>query len=130
MIKKADLHLETRDYFLTKHRFDISETSIDGVLITTPQPQELDKYYNSEEYLSHDDSNSSLFAKLYRFARKLNIEHFWDKIMQIYVLHQPPWSYLEMSLNLDLIFSFRAKRYNLANKELLESSWDKYSSEL
>lgn len=74
MIKKADLHLETRDYFLTKHRFDISKTSIHGVLITTPQPQELDKYYDSEEYLSHDDSNNSLFAKLYRFARKLNIK--------------------------------------------------------
>ena len=74
MIKKADLHLETRDYFLTKHRFDISKTSIDGVLITTPQPQELDKYYDSKEYLSHDDSNNSLFARLYRFARKLNIK--------------------------------------------------------
>lgn len=74
MIKKGKLHSTTKDYFLTKHRFDISRTLIDGVLITTPQPRNLDKYYETDEYLSHDDSDNSLFARLYRFARKLNIK--------------------------------------------------------
>ncbi|PRP67766.1 class I SAM-dependent methyltransferase [Nonlabens agnitus] len=74
MIKKTDLYLETRDHFLTQKRFEISKTSIEGLLITTPQPRDLDKYYDTSEYLSHDDSNNSLFARLYRFARKLNIK--------------------------------------------------------
>lgn len=73
MIKKKELYTTTRDYFLTGKRFDISRSSIDGVLITTPQPKNLDRFYESPDYLSHDDSNSSLFAKLYRFARKQNI---------------------------------------------------------
>lgn len=74
MIKKEALYIETRDYFLTQKRFEISKTSVDGVLITTPQPRDLDKFYDTTDYLSHDDSDTTLFAQLYRFARKLNLK--------------------------------------------------------
>ncbi len=74
MIKNTRKKIEVKDHFLTQEQFSIHYTNLPGVLKTMPQPQHIDRYYNSSEYLSHDDSNHSLFARLYRFARKRNIK--------------------------------------------------------
>ncbi|AZQ43138.1 class I SAM-dependent methyltransferase [Nonlabens ponticola] len=73
MSKKKKLHSSTQDYFLTQEHFDIVKTTIDGLLKTMPIPSNLDKYYQSDEYLSHDDSNTGLFASLYKTARNWNL---------------------------------------------------------
>jgi SAM-dependent methyltransferase len=73
MIKKTTKQLSTQDYFLTQEKFEIYQTSIPGVLKTYPQPEKLEAYYDTTNYLSHNDSDVSLFARLYRLARKWNI---------------------------------------------------------
>ncbi len=74
MIESIHKKLSTRDHFLTQEAFDIFQTNLPGVLKTEPQPQDLDAYYDSSSYLSHDDTNTSLFARLYRFARNRNLK--------------------------------------------------------
>ncbi|WP_194851603.1 class I SAM-dependent methyltransferase [Nonlabens antarcticus] len=83
MIDKTTKQLSTQDYFLTKEAFEIFRTKIPGVLKTDPQPVDLEKYYDTDDYLSHDDSDGSLFARLYRFARKRNI-HSKFKLISSY----------------------------------------------
>ncbi|BAO54843.1 class I SAM-dependent methyltransferase [Nonlabens marinus] len=74
MIKESDLFIETKDFFLTQENFTIHKTSVPGVLKTIPQPEDLSPYYETTDYLSHDDSDPSIFARLYRLARKWNIK--------------------------------------------------------
>jgi len=43
------------------------------LLITDPQPDNLDKYYESEAYISHTDSKKTLMDKIYQYIKALNI---------------------------------------------------------
>ncbi len=69
----SKLFLSLKDYFLTQEKFDLYRDETTGLIKTIPQPDDLDKYYESEDYLSHDDTASSLFATLYKIAKKWNL---------------------------------------------------------
>jgi len=44
------------------------------LLITDPQPHDLDKYYESEAYISHTDSKKTVMDKIYQFIKRINID--------------------------------------------------------
>lgn len=67
--------LRVKDYFLTKEEFDLVPHSQYGFLKTQPQPQNLDRYYESENYISHTDSQKNWFDKLYQFLKNYNIRY-------------------------------------------------------
>ncbi len=62
---------DVTDYFLTAESFEIHGCSRCGLLMTLPQPSAelLPSYYQSKEYLSHNNKSNSLFEGLYRAAR-------------------------------------------------------------
>ncbi|GAK88203.1 SAM-dependent methyltransferases [Nonlabens ulvanivorans] len=66
--------LSLKDYFLTQESFELYKDPSSGVLKTIPQPKHLEAYYESEDYLSHDDSQTSFFAKCYQFAKRWNLK--------------------------------------------------------
>lgn len=70
------------DYFLTHETFEVIKTNYDGVLKTNNIPNDLNKYYNSEKYLSHT-KNNTLKSKVYQFIQKLN-ENYKLKIISKY----------------------------------------------
>ena len=43
------------------------------MLSTRPQPEDLDKYYNSEDYISHTDSNKTVIDKLYQIIKRYSL---------------------------------------------------------
>ena len=66
--------LALKDYFLTGEDFEIYEDSKTGVLYTLPQPIEnLGKYYESENYISHTDGKKSVFERFYQIAKSINL---------------------------------------------------------
>lgn len=68
--------LELKDYFLTQEDFVLKKNSEFGFLETFPQPLEnLDKYYESEDYISHSDSSKSFTNKIYQFIKNFNIQN-------------------------------------------------------
>ncbi|MGB5980693.1 MAG: class I SAM-dependent methyltransferase [Nonlabens sp.] len=67
-------YLKLKDYFLSKEGFEIRKDSKSGILKTFPTPDDLEKYYESEDYLSHSNDNKSLFARCYAFAKAINIK--------------------------------------------------------
>ncbi len=66
--------LQLKDYFLTYEEFDLFIDPETELIKTTPQPEDLDRYYESEDYLSHDDGQDSFFARCYNFAKGFNLK--------------------------------------------------------
>ena len=66
--------IDLKDYFLTQEKFSIHKDDQTGVHFTFPQPlNDLSRYYESENYISHTDGKKSLFEKIYQIAKQYNL---------------------------------------------------------
>ena len=68
-----EIYISCKDHTVTHETFNLLQDPKMEMLITTPQPQNLDKYYQSEKYISHTDSKKSIMDKLYQYVKKINI---------------------------------------------------------
>ena len=70
-----------KDYFLSMEEFELRKNEKFGFLETFPQPLEnLAKYYESEDYISHTDSSKNLSEKIYQFIKNYNIRYKFSKL--------------------------------------------------
>lgn len=67
--------MKIKDHFLSGETFEIKETETRGVYKTTPIPQNLDRYYESQDYISHHQDSGSLKEKLYKFLQRFNLNY-------------------------------------------------------
>ncbi|HRA72821.1 MAG TPA: class I SAM-dependent methyltransferase, partial [Flavobacterium sp.] len=69
--------LTVKDYSVSKETFDLYYDETLDMLITHPQPslENLGKYYESEDYISHTDNKRSLFEKLYHFIKNIALKN-------------------------------------------------------
>ncbi len=67
------LHLKTKDYSVSREEFQIVYDEHLEMLITKPQPADLDKYYQSENYISHTDANITFLDKVYQGVKKYSL---------------------------------------------------------
>ncbi|UJH69060.1 class I SAM-dependent methyltransferase [Allomuricauda sp. SCSIO 65647] len=58
-------YLRTKDFSVSNELFDLLHDEASDMLITSPQPENISAYYNSESYISHSDSKKTIFDKLY-----------------------------------------------------------------
>ena len=72
-MSKNIIHLTTKDYFLTKEEFSLELDTHYDMLVTKPQPKNLDKYYQTTNYISHNDSSTNFFEKIYLIAKKYTL---------------------------------------------------------
>lgn len=63
------------DHFLTKESFEIIPTEIPGILKTSPIPSNISKYYESDDYISHNQDEGSFNQKIYKIAQSLNLNY-------------------------------------------------------
>ena len=79
--------LTVKDYSVSKETFDLYHDETLDMLITHPQPslENLGKYYESEDYISHTDNKRSLFEKLYHFIKNIALKNKLNLINS----HQP-----------------------------------------
>lgn len=68
--------LTTQDYFLTKQKFVINQCTACGFKFTNPRPalDDLPKYYESTEYISHSNADKGLINKIYQIVRTFTIK--------------------------------------------------------
>ena len=68
-------YLQTKDYFLTQEEFELLKCSSCGLILTNPVPdeEEISKYYNSPDYLSHKSTARNLTSIVYNTLRNFNI---------------------------------------------------------
>jgi len=60
-----------KDHSISGKLFELSLVNEHGLLKTKNLPQDLSKFYQSEDYISHTDSKRSLFEKAYHFIRSI-----------------------------------------------------------
>ncbi|MEZ7498426.1 class I SAM-dependent methyltransferase [Flavobacterium sp. Arc3] len=69
--------LTVKDHSVSKETFDLYHDETTDMLITYPQPslENLGKYYESEDYISHTDGKRSLFEKAYHFIKGIALKN-------------------------------------------------------
>ena len=75
--ENAQLHLKLKDLFLTQEPFKILECKECGLLYTTPRPNkdEIERYYKSEEYYSHQENKEGFIPKVYEKVKSVNLKN-------------------------------------------------------
>lgn len=67
--------MQIKDHFLSQEIFSLEETDTAGIFKTTPIPASLDRYYESDSYISHHQDSGSLKEKLYKFLQSFNLKY-------------------------------------------------------
>ena len=69
--------LTVTDYSVSNETFELYYDQDLDLLITSPQPspENLGRYYESNDYISHTDSKSSLFEKAYHFVKGIALKN-------------------------------------------------------
>lgn len=57
------------DYTVSEESYEVMKNEDFDMLVTSPVPNNLEKYYVSEDYISHTDSKTSLFDKVYQLVK-------------------------------------------------------------
>lgn len=69
--------LTVKDHSVSKEIFELYHDETLDMLITSPQPslENLGRYYESEDYISHTDNKRSLFEKAYHFVKNIALKN-------------------------------------------------------
>ncbi len=69
-------YLLTRDYFLSREIFKLIKCSGCGFILTQDHPDasNIDRYYASDDYISHNESATGFLNNLYRLSRRLMLK--------------------------------------------------------
>lgn len=72
-----ETYITCRDHLVTDETFDLLHDPELEMLITTPQPpvDALDKYYQSQEYISHTDSKKGVVPFLYQSVKRYALKN-------------------------------------------------------
>jgi SAM-dependent methyltransferase len=83
--ENTELHLRTRDHFLSGEEFELFKCASCGFVFTQDHPDENDigKYYDTDEYLSHNDSATDFPGRLYKLSRSIMLKKKRKKVRWI-----------------------------------------------
>lgn len=72
---QKNIKITTKDFLVSGESFDLIYDETRKMLVTFPQPKEeqLGKYYESDAYISHTDTNKGLLASLYQVVKKYSL---------------------------------------------------------
>ena len=81
---KLEKYLKVRDHFLSKEDFDLFRCSSCGFIITQDHPDgdAMGPYYESEDYLSHNEPETGFVNNLYNLSRNFMLKMKWRMVMR------------------------------------------------
>lgn len=73
----SDKYLKTKDFLVSGESFDLIYDKELELLKTIPQPksEDLAKYYESQDYISHTDEKKGLFSGVYQLVKKWSLRN-------------------------------------------------------
>lgn len=66
--------LNCKDYLVSHETYEIMLNKHNEMLVTSPIPADLDKYYDSEEYQSHNTSKKTVFNLIYNTVKRISFK--------------------------------------------------------
>jgi 2-polyprenyl-3-methyl-5-hydroxy-6-metoxy-1,4-benzoquinol methylase len=77
--------LSAKDYFFTQETFQIMKCNSCEFLFTNPRPNsaELNRYYQTDEYLSHATTKKTVLSVIYSILRNVSIKRKYSLISKI-----------------------------------------------
>lgn len=74
-MKELVEYITVKDHSVTGEEFDLLHNEGLDMLETCPQPNldQLPKYYESDDYISHTDSKRNLFERIYHFVKSISL---------------------------------------------------------
>lgn len=83
--------LRVKDFSVSGELFDLYSCNHCEFLFTAdpPTPESIGRYYQSEDYISHSDSNEGLFNKVYQLVRRFTVRSKHNLILKYSKLLQP-----------------------------------------
>ncbi|WP_299318270.1 class I SAM-dependent methyltransferase [uncultured Maribacter sp.] len=79
--------ISTKDFLVTLESFELEYDSKNDMLVTKPIPQDLEKYYDPNNYISHSDSGNGLLEKIYQTVKKYTL-HKKVKLINEYTIQE------------------------------------------
>jgi 2-polyprenyl-3-methyl-5-hydroxy-6-metoxy-1,4-benzoquinol methylase len=78
-------HKEVKDFSISQESFILCECAKCKLVFTNPRPKEknLPYYYQSDDYISHQDKTNSITAILYKLVRNYTIKHKVNLLNQL-----------------------------------------------
>ncbi|GGW43596.1 class I SAM-dependent methyltransferase [Arenibacter certesii] len=73
-MKSNDLYLDCKDHSVSGENFQLLYQAKTDMLVTNPQPENLEQYYQSDDYISHTDSNKTIVDKVYQTVKIFNLK--------------------------------------------------------
>lgn len=75
-MNNKSIFLTVKDHSVSGEEFQLMENITYGFLETLPQPKEenLSKYYQTEDYISHTDTKRNLFERAYHLVRNISLK--------------------------------------------------------
>lgn len=67
------LYLKTKDFSVSQEEFELHYNQDLEMLVTSPEPTSLKKYYDSDVYISHTDSKKSIVDKIYQTVKSYSL---------------------------------------------------------
>ena len=70
-------YLKVKDYFLTQEEFELFQCDQCGLIFTSPRPAPdiIGRYYQSEEYYSHQENQHGLIPRIYEKVKTINLRN-------------------------------------------------------
>ncbi|WP_400071280.1 class I SAM-dependent methyltransferase [Zobellia russellii] len=65
--------LKTKDFSISNEDFELLFDEELEMLVTHPQPKNLQRYYESDAYISHTDSSKSTIDKMYQLVKRYSL---------------------------------------------------------
>ncbi len=107
-------YMKTKDFFLTQEEFTLSQCDNCGMVFTNPIPVNIDSYYETTNYLSHNTKDNGLIGKLYSELRKINIKRKY-KLVQKFCEHG---NFLDIGCGTgELLYYFKQNNWNVTGVE-------------
>ena len=114
--------LSVTDYSVSGEVFELLYDSELDLLVTHPQPSsdQLPKYYESDDYISHTDGRRSLFEKAYHFVKNIALK---SKTNLIYSLQKEKGYLLDIGAGTgDFIIAAKQNGWNVTGFEPSEKA--------
>lgn len=67
-------YLKTKDYSVSQEEFTLLYNVKSDMLVTDPQPPNLAKYYETEDYISHTDASESFVERVYQVVKAYSLK--------------------------------------------------------